>query len=89
MSRGGERTEAWPTVALGDVAEMCLGKMLDAQKNKGRPQPYLRNPNVRWFDVDLSDVQTAAVLGCSAGTVRSLVSRGMQTLREELEGKPR
>jgi len=36
---------------------MCLGKMLDAQKNKGRPQLYLRNPNVRWFDVDLADVQ--------------------------------
>ena len=26
--------------------------MLDAKKNKGRPLPYLRNPNVRWFDVD-------------------------------------
>ncbi|EQD70077.1 restriction modification system DNA specificity domain protein, partial [mine drainage metagenome] len=49
--------EPWPVVRLGEVAELCLGKMLDAQKNKGRPQPYLRNPNVRWFDVDLSDVQ--------------------------------
>lgn len=41
------------------------------------------------FYEDLSDVQTAAVLGCSAGTVRSLTSRGMQTLREGLEGMPR
>jgi len=31
--------------------------MLDAAKNKGRPQPYLRNPNVRWFEVDTSEVQ--------------------------------
>ncbi|MGQ0639962.1 MAG: hypothetical protein ACT4P6_04185 [Gemmatimonadaceae bacterium] len=36
---------------------MCLGKMLDVRKNKGRPQPYLRNPNVRWFEVDLSDMR--------------------------------
>jgi RNA polymerase sigma-70 factor (sigma-E family) len=41
------------------------------------------------FYEDLSDVQTAAVLQCSPGTVRSLVSRGMKTLREELEGMPR
>jgi len=31
--------------------------MLDAHKNKGRPLPYLRNPNVRWFEVDTSDLQ--------------------------------
>lgn len=38
------------------------------------------------FYEDLSDVQTAEVLRCSPGTVRSLVSRGMTTLRRELEG---
>ncbi len=55
---------------------MCLGKMLDAQKNSGRPQPYLRNPNVRWFDVDLANVQLMpfeehedARYGLSAGDV--------------------
>ena len=47
----------WPKVKLADVAEQCLGKMLDAKKNKGRLMPYLRNPNVRWFDVDTSDLQ--------------------------------
>jgi type I restriction enzyme S subunit len=47
----------WPTVALAEVAERCLGKMLDAQKNKGRPLPYLANPNVRWFDVDMSNLK--------------------------------
>jgi len=31
--------------------------MLDAEKNKGRPLPYLRNPNVRWFSIDTSDLQ--------------------------------
>jgi RNA polymerase sigma-70 factor (sigma-E family) len=41
------------------------------------------------FYEDLSDVQTAEVLQCSPGTVRSLVSRGMTTLRSELEGVTR
>lgn len=41
------------------------------------------------FYEDLSDVQTAAILNCSPGTVRSLVSRGMTTLRQTLEGMPR
>jgi len=30
--------------------------MLDAQKNKGVLRPYLRNPNVRWFEVDTSNL---------------------------------
>jgi RNA polymerase sigma factor (sigma-70 family) len=41
------------------------------------------------FYEDLSDVQTAEVLRCSPGTVRSLVSRGMKTLRSEFEGAAR
>jgi type I restriction enzyme S subunit len=48
-------SERW--VALGQVADLCLGKMLDARKNKGRLLPYLRNPNVRWFEVDTNDVR--------------------------------
>ena len=50
-------SERWPIVKLSDVADLCLGKMLDANKNKGRPLPYLRNPNVRWFEVDTSDLR--------------------------------
>ena len=41
------------------------------------------------FYEDLSDVQTAEILRCPAGTVRSLVSRGMTTLRSKLEGVSR
>ena len=48
----------WPTLPLGTLAaEMCLGKMLDKQKNRGTLQPYLRNVNVRWFSFDLSDMK--------------------------------
>jgi RNA polymerase sigma-70 factor (sigma-E family) len=43
---------------------------------------------LRFFE-DLSDVQTAEVLRCSSGTVRSLVSRGMRKLRSEFEGLSR
>ena len=46
----------WEMVKLGDVADMCLGKMLDKNKNKGTYQPYLRNVNVRWGSFDLDDL---------------------------------
>ena len=46
----------WPTVRLGDHVDACLGKMLDAKKNKGTPQPYLGNSNVRWGQFDLNDL---------------------------------
>ena len=46
----------WPTVRLGDYVNANLGKMLDAQKNKGVPRPYLGNSNVRWGSFDLNDL---------------------------------
>lgn len=46
----------WPTVRLGDHVDSCLGKMLDAKKNKGTPQPYLGNSNVRWGTFNLADL---------------------------------
>ena len=54
----------------------------------GLPQRQRAAIVLRFYE-DLSDVQTATVLRCSPGTVRSLTSRGMQKLREELEGMPR
>lgn len=48
----------WPTVPLRDLVEdMCLGKMLDKNKNRGTLQPYLRNTNVRWGSFELSDLK--------------------------------
>ncbi len=47
----------WPRKRLGDVADLCLGKMLDQKKNKGEPRPYLANINVRWGEFDLVDLR--------------------------------
>ena len=44
----------WKKAKLGEITESCLGKMLDAAKNRGEYKPYLANLNVRWgcFDTD-------------------------------------
>jgi type I restriction enzyme S subunit len=47
----------WTTKPLAEVAEFCLGKMLDDKKNKGEPLPYLANINVRWGEFDLENLR--------------------------------
>ena len=44
------------SVVLGEIADTCLGKMLDQKKNKGEYQPYLANVNVRWGGFDLDNL---------------------------------
>jgi type I restriction enzyme S subunit len=51
-----ELPTGWSKASMHDIANIQLGKMLDAAKNKGVPVPYLRNVNVRWGSFDLSDV---------------------------------
>lgn len=46
----------WKKMRLGEVADVLLGKMLDAKKNKGVLRPYLNNVAVRWGRFDLDDV---------------------------------
>lgn len=41
---------------MGEIADTCLGKMLDQKKNKGEFQPYLANVNVRWGGFDLENL---------------------------------
>lgn len=48
--------ESWKWVRLPSISSLCLGKMLDHQKNTGTPMPYLRNVNVRWGRFDLDDI---------------------------------
>ena len=42
---------------------------------------------LRFFE-DLDDEQSASALGCRVGTVRSLISRGLATLRAEMAQPP-
>ena len=46
----------WVETDFGSISEIKLGKMLDRDKNRGEPTRYLRNVNVRWGRIDLSDV---------------------------------
>jgi type I restriction enzyme S subunit len=48
---------SWQAKKLEAVADFCLGKMLDQQKNRGEHLPYLANVNVRWGEFDLSDLR--------------------------------
>lgn len=47
----------WKEIALGKIAEIKLGKMLDSQKHTtGRLMPYLNNVSVRWNEVNTSNL---------------------------------
>ena len=48
--------QRWPKHKLNEVAELCLGKMLDKNKNKGELHPYLGNIHVRWGSFDLDNL---------------------------------
>jgi type I restriction enzyme S subunit len=52
-----ELPDGWVWCRLGEITINSLGKMLDAQKNKGELKPYLRNLNVQWFKVNISDLK--------------------------------
>lgn len=55
----GELPEGWRVVALAEVADTSLGKMLDKARPKGDVRvPYLRNVNVQWGRIDAGDVLT-------------------------------
>lgn len=46
-------------VPLGSIAEIQLGKMLSPKSKTGEASfPYLRNQNVQWGRLDLSDIAT-------------------------------
>ncbi|MBF0339752.1 MAG: restriction endonuclease subunit S [Magnetococcales bacterium] len=52
------KTMKWDRKPLGTVADLCLGKMLDQNKNRGEPFPYLANVNVRWGVFELNNLRT-------------------------------
>ena len=48
--------EGWEWARFGELGDQRLGKMLDKGKNKGTDYPYLRNFNVQWLRINMSDV---------------------------------
>lgn len=53
----GDVPSNWREASLGQVATIQLGKKLDRGKEQlGKPLPYLRNVNVRWFSIETDDL---------------------------------
>ena len=52
-----EFPDNWEWCSLLNIAKIELGKTLDSAKNIGTNYPYLRSVNVRWNEVDLSDLK--------------------------------
>lgn len=78
LRREGLNLAAQATV-LPEVAEQDqLWRALQQLPHRQRAAIVLR------FYEDLSEAETARVLGCPVGTVKSSVSRGLQRLREEM-----
>jgi type I restriction enzyme S subunit len=49
--------QSWELVKLDDVFETQLGKMLSQKAHIGNdPKPYLRNKNVQWGQIDITDL---------------------------------
>jgi RNA polymerase sigma-70 factor (sigma-E family) len=67
-----------PTGVTNDDLDEAMHETLLRLPERQRAAIVLR------FYEDLTDNQTAEVMHCAPGTVRSLVSRGMTTLRSEL-----
>ncbi|WP_448612465.1 restriction endonuclease subunit S [Geodermatophilus sp. URMC 60] len=59
-----------PVRRLAEVAESALGKMLDRSKNQGVLRPYLRNANVRWGEIDTSEVLSMRISAKEASRYR-------------------
>lgn len=49
--------DGWAWCSLFNIAKIELGKTLDSAKNTGGNYPYLRSVNVRWNEIDLSDLK--------------------------------
>jgi RNA polymerase sigma-70 factor (sigma-E family) len=72
-----ERIDAYDAVGrLADRDEIWAGL-------RDLPERQRAALVLRYFE-DLSDEDTAAALGCRIGTVRSLISRGLATLRVQM-----
>jgi RNA polymerase sigma-70 factor (sigma-E family) len=75
-----EQSAPDPAAGLAERAELLAAL--------GRLPRRMRAVLVLRYWEDLSEVDTAAILGCSVGTVKSQASRGLARLREYLQPEP-
>lgn len=66
-----------PEPTIGD--RLALAQALDALPPRQRAAVVLRHY------ADFSEQRTADVMGCSVGTIKTLTSRGLRTLRERMD----
>ena len=67
-----------------DLGGRLSDRQLVRQLLDGLPDRQRAVLVLRFFD-DLEDTEIASIIGCRRGTVRSMVSRGLQQLRAETE----
>ncbi|HEY7876350.1 MAG TPA: SigE family RNA polymerase sigma factor [Actinomycetota bacterium] len=71
--------ESRPSTTPDPVERQAALRLLSRLTHKQRGAVVLR------LYLDLSERETSELLGCKPGTVKSLLSRAMETLRKELE----
>jgi RNA polymerase sigma-70 factor (sigma-E family) len=76
VEREGNAQDASPVAGGGEDMWQALQRL----------RPRQRAAIVLRYYEDLTEAETAEVLRCAVGTVKSLVSRGIDQLREELRG---
>ncbi len=84
LRRAGGSVEARATAGVGERTVEDRDEVWTAL---GRVTTRQRAALVLRFYEDLSERQVAQILGCRPGTVKSLVARGLETLRTEIPGQ--
>lgn len=91
---GEERTGWWSRVRVTDRVPEAAGTDddvdtgMDVRRALAAVPPRQRAALVLRFYCDLTVEQTAEILGCSTGTVKSQTSRGLDALRRTLQPAP-
>ena len=79
VEREGRRPDEWAPQDLGARQEMWESLLRLPERQRAAIV-------LRYYE-DMSEAQTAEVLGCRLGTVKSLVSRGIEALRTEMASR--
>lgn len=85
--RPAERSVADVPDRLGDEPVASVGARDEMWRALAALPPRMRAVLVLRYWEDLSEAETARILGCARGTVKSQASRGLERLRTELSGR--